>query len=485
LRSPRAGSPRARPPSRPRSALWATAVAAGGVAAAVRVSGALHYAFWRDEVASARIIVQRTPIGVLRHVARRETTPPLWYLLGWLVHAAGASTAQVRFVSVVAGGLLAGAVVVYARRLLPLWAAALAGLGVALGYEFVFHGRELRAYELHALLTVLLPLSVERLVEHPSRGRVAVLALVVAAGGLTNYFFLLSAGCALLWILTSMRARPARRQGIAAIAAGLVPPLAWAPVMAVQYRRDLFNFIGPFDWHDVATTFWFLFARAQPRTALLHEAGPLLVLAGVVAGCALLALRSDAGRLCALLALGPFAAAALVWLAGPRIYDVRNLLGIGPFAAVALAALLTVLPRPAAAPAGALAAAALVLALVVGDRVEPVSFDRVARALVAENWSRHDPIVFLGNFYAYEAPLEWYLPEHPQFAPGSGRDASCAPVYVVAVGASDGRRAVRLPGVASAHWIRAVVVARAGPQAAARVLEWRGSSVETTTAGAC
>ena len=66
-----------------------------------------------------------------------------------------------------------------------------------------------------------------------------------------------------------------------------------------------------------------------------------------IAGSALLAV-SDLGRLCALLAVGPYFAAALIWLAGARIFDIRNLIGVAPFAAVAVASLIAALPPRAA-----------------------------------------------------------------------------------------------------------------------------------------
>ena len=62
---------------------------------------------------------------------------------------------------------------------------------------------------------------------------------------------------------------------------------------------------------------------------------------------------SDAGRLTALLATLPVVIAAVIWLAGPHIYDVRNMIGAGPFAAVALAAVVSAVPaRLAAVTAG-------------------------------------------------------------------------------------------------------------------------------------
>jgi hypothetical protein len=413
-----------------RRATWLTAGAAACLAFGVRVGGALHYAFWQDEVTSARIMLERTPVGVLHHVARTESTPPLFYVLGWLVRSAGAPVQDVRVVSALAGALLAGATVVLARRLVPLWASALAGLAVALGYQFVFHGRELRAYELDALLTVALALAALSFVDRPERRNAVVLALVVAAGGLTNYFFVLSVAAVLLW---AWRSR-ARRQLTLAIVAGLVPFAAWTPVLAFQYRHHRFSFIGPFRLHAVLMSYWSLFARAEPHTTVLHEVAPLVAGAAVLAGCFVLARRSAAGRLCALLAVAPLLAAAVVWLAGPRIFDTRNLVGVGPFAAIAVAALIASLPRPAGVAAACAGAALLVFGFVLGQRQPPVAYDRIARDLASEGWQRSDPIVLHGNFYAFRSPLEWYLPQQPALTLGVPRRGSCPHVFVISHG---------------------------------------------------
>lgn len=460
-----------------------TATGVAAVAAAVRVSGALHAAFWQDEVASARIMLERTPLGVARHVGRTESTPPAWYALGWLVHRLGVSVTDVRLLSVIAGALLAAAVVVYARSLLPLWASGLAGLAVALGYQFVFHGRELRAYEVHALLSVVLAIAVSMFVAVPSRRRAVVLALVVAAGALTNYFFLLFVAAVVVWLGVSPGARLVRRNAMLSIGAGLVPFIVWSPVMALQYRRHRFSFIGPFDGHTVLSSYWSLFARAEPHTTLLHSVAPLLVLAGVVVGSALLARRSDAGLLCALLALTPFAAASLVWLAGPRIFDVRNLIGAGPFSAIALAALAAALPRVAATAAACLAAALLVYGFTEGDRVKPVSYDRVADALVSEGWSTRDPVVLFGNFYAFRSPLEWYLPGQPALTLGETRRQPCTRVFVVALGSAARSRTLRAPALAETRQVRGILVARLGGRNSLTDQRWRGSHVMVAKVG--
>jgi hypothetical protein len=457
-----------------RGAAWIVASAAAIVAAAVRVNGALHYAFWQDEVSSARIILERTPIGVVRHVARTESTPPAWYELGFLVHRLGVPVTEVRLLSVLFGAMLAAAVVVYARTMLPLWASGLAGLAVALGYQFVFHGRELRAYELHALLTVALAISAFEFIRAPSRRRAVALGLIVALGALTHYFFLLTVATVLLWIWTSASARPHRRRATLVVGAGLVPFAVWVPVMALQYRRHRFSFIGPFDGQSVSTAYWHLFARAEPRTAVLHEAAPLVLLVSVVVGCALLARRSDSGRLCALLAIAPLAAASLIWLAGPRIFDIRNLIGVGPFTAIALAALVTAIPRPAVAVAASLVVGLLVYGFIRADRVRPVAYDRVSEALVAEGWSARDPIVLFGNFYAFRSPLEWYLPGRPALTLGELGKTSCTRFFVVAAGSAGRSRTLQALFVEATRRVRSILIARVEWQGGLGDRRWRG-----------
>jgi len=190
------------------------------VAVAVRLPGVYTQAFWQDEVASARILNEPTLARMLAHVARTESTPPLWYALGWLLRQMGTPLQDVRLLSVAAGALLAALVVDVARRVVPLPLAAVAGLFVALGGQLVGHGQELRAYELLALLSLVFARCLLAEVDAPSRRRELALAATVAAGGLTHYFFAFSvlAALALLWF--DRGARPVRRRATIAILAG-------------------------------------------------------------------------------------------------------------------------------------------------------------------------------------------------------------------------------------------------------------------------
>ena len=135
-------------------------------AALVRLPFVYSRPFWEDEVASARILVQPTMLAMLRRVAQTESTPPLWYAIAWLVHQLGVPLQSERLLSVAFGAALAAAVVGLTHRFVALQLAVVAGLMTAFGTEFVLHGAELRAYELFALLSVVLGASVLGLLDH-------------------------------------------------------------------------------------------------------------------------------------------------------------------------------------------------------------------------------------------------------------------------------------------------------------------------------
>jgi hypothetical protein len=280
-----------------------TAVAVGAAAAAVRLPGAFHDALWQDEVASARILSEPSLPAMLHSVARTESAPPLWYTLGWLAHQAGLPIQDVRLLSVGFGALLASLVVVFARPLLPLPLAALAGGLVAVGEQFVAHGHELRAYELCALHVIVLALELEAEVRAPDRTREIALAVTVAAGALTHYFFFFTVAAGLAWLWLEPEARAVRRRATAAIAAGLVACMPWAPVILVQYRRDRFWWIGPFRSSVVIDTPLRLFAPVL-RNGGAREVIAVVFVGIVGAGALWLARGSARGRTCAALGFG-------------------------------------------------------------------------------------------------------------------------------------------------------------------------------------
>src|SRR6476659_5542463 len=346
-----------------RRVLWAVAL----LAVAARLPGVFTQALWQDEVASARVITEPTLPRMLAHVARTESTPPLWYTLAWLAHRAGVPVQDVRLLSVAAGGALAALVVDLARRVVPLPFAALAGLLTAFGSQLASHGHELRAYELLALFSALF-------------ARV-LLAAVVAAGGLTHYFFALSVLAGLVWLWGDPAARAARRRATAAICLGAAAATPWLPVSIAQYHQDRFWWIPAFRLRAVLAVPLRLFTPVYGRTEL-GLALSLVVVAVVAAGCLRLARLSSHGRLVAALAVLPLAAAALAWAGGVRVFALRNMIGIAPFVSIVVAAAIASLPRRALPVVAALVATALALQLAAVTDVHVPRYDLVARRLV-------------------------------------------------------------------------------------------------------
>ena len=401
------------------------------VAAAARLPGVYTQAFWQDEVASARILNEPTFRGMLAHVGRTESTPPLWYALGWLLRQAGTPLQDVRLISVAAGAALAALVVDIGVRVVPLHLASLAGLLVAVGGQLVGHGQELRAYELLALLTVVFARCLLAELEAPSRARELALATTVAAGGLTHYFFAFSVLAALAWLWLDRSVEPARRRASAAILAGGLVAALWVPVMLQQFRHGRFWWIGSFQLRAVIAVPARLFTSsyANTSTGLALSVSVLLL---VAAGALGLARTSAAGRLIAALALGPLAEAAAVWAGGVRIFALRNLIGIAPFVAVAAAAAGAAAPRRATVAAGAVIALFLLLPFTpwsANSGTPP--YDAMARELVAQGWTPSEPVAVFGDFFPYRAPLEWYLPHQPVLDASRTSSRVCKTLFVV------------------------------------------------------
>jgi hypothetical protein len=407
------------------------AAAIAVVAVVVRADPAFHYAFWQDEVASLRTIGEKAPVAMLRHVARGESTPPLWYALVWPWRQLGMGGETLRCFSVGCGAVLSAGVVLAARQFMRIWAAAAAGTLIALGWQPVTHGWELRSYELFALLCLAFVVILTKAAAKPTMAWLVTLALVEAAGTLTHYFFLFTLLAGALWLgLAADAAQETRRRLAVSLGAGLVPLVAWSPAAWHQLRAGRFSFIGPFDLRSVVFLYAKQFTRGLPHHA--PWAAALLVVAVVLWGCLRLS-RSTAGRLYALAAVVPVGAAAILWLVGENIFADRNLIGVAPFAALAVGAAVDA-ARGRLVIVIAVAVAVLAVATYVRDRdPAPPSYDRVASALVAQGW-HGQPILLFGDLYAYLHPLSWYLPDGQKLAVGHFASGSCSVAFVVSVG---------------------------------------------------
>jgi hypothetical protein len=416
-------------------------------------------------------MVEPTLGDALDRVAESESTPPLWYALAWSLEQAGLPVEGARGIGVAAGALLAGLLVVYAARLVPLWAAGLAGVLTALGSQLVLRGSELRAYALYALLALAFAWLLERAAEAPSRGRLAALWAAAAAGLLTHYFFLFLLLAGLVWVWRTPGFRSARRRVTAASALALIPLLAWTPFLAEQVENQRFSWIGDFSLVKAASVYsafaWNagpLYVRDIVNVGFWEAVARIGVLALVVAGSAAAWRLGRRGRLVALLALGPVALASFLWLAGENLFTARNLLAAAPFAAVAVAALAASLPRPAGPVAGALVLAAVLGGLAREAQLAPPPYDELADALVGLGWDRgsqtaifggaHE-LSYLGTAYAIRGPVSWYLPGRPRLELADGQP--CEQAFVIA---PPGRGGLVVEQAEDALTVDDVVVAR-------------------------
>lgn len=381
-------------------------------------------------------MIEPTIGAALGRVEETESTPPLWYGLAWLVEQAGLPVEAARGIGVVSSALLAGLLVVYARRFLPLWAAALAGFLVALAGQLVLRGAELRAYALYALLALAFAWLLERAAERPSWGRLAAMAGVAAAGLLTHYFFAFVALAAAAWLWTIPAFRTSRLPVSVSLAAAVVPFLFWLPSLVQQIDNQRFSWIGDFSLLKAVAVYsafgWNagpLYVRDLVQIGALEGVLRVAVFLAVVAGGVFAWRLGPRARLTAILALAPAGMVALLWLGGENLFTARNVLACAPFAAVAIAALAAALPGRW----GRLAAAACVLAVAGGlareIQLAPPPYDEIAEALVEAGWQEDDTVAisggvhelsYLGSAYAVRGPVSWYLPGHPRLVQADG-----------------------------------------------------------------
>lgn len=446
--------------------------ALGAASAAIRLPPTFSAPFWQDEVASIRVVSESGFGAMLRHVARTESTPPLWYSLAWALRRAGVSFIDLRLLSVLANGLLVAGVYVITSRFLPGRYAAIAAGLVAVGSEFSGQGRWLRAYELAAALAVALYGALVAAWRQPSTRRLAILAGITAAGSLTHYFFCFLVAAAGIWVWLEPEARPARVRLAAALALGLAPLSAWAPELLAQFRQQRFSWIGPFRFELVLTTPLRLFSSfgLGPWEPLV---GIAILLFGAYGASRLWRRGGGGGRLIVVLWVAPLCLAAIVWAAGIDIYAVRNMIGIGPFFVASFVAGLAALPRRSAEIVAVAVVTAAGAGFVSSARHHGPAYNTLARLLVAQGWRAGETIAVFGNASEFRSPLEWYLPGRPSLVrglPSTGRVR-----FVIG-----GNRTLRTLGVRTTAHVRSLFVGRLAMSLPASADELKRASVFLT-----
>jgi mannosyltransferase len=279
------------------------------VAAALRFATLDQQSYWYDEAITASLL-EGSLIDVFRGILDTESTPPLYYVLGWLwAQLVGGDEFALRSLSALAGTLIvpvayaAGRIVATVR--IGLAAAALAAVNPML----IWYSQEARAYALLALMGGASFVCFALARSDPSRRRFVAWAIVGGLAIATHYFagFVVAAEALLL-----LRAYPRSRELRWAVGAVAGVAIALLPLAALQARHRRLGWVGGIDLSErVTEALQRLVAAAQPSSwagATGAELTPhvwILALAVLLVAAVLLVTRASrqerAGAILALL----------------------------------------------------------------------------------------------------------------------------------------------------------------------------------------
>ena len=258
-------------------------VALTALAALLRFATLDVQSFWQDEAVTA-LLMRPGMLQMLSLIPTSETTPPLYYLLGWVwSQLFGTGEVGLRSLSALFGTAtipVAYSAAVPISRRAGLVTAALTATSPML----VWYSQEARAYALLVLLAALSFTFFIWALRNPTRRLLAGWALSSALALFTHYFALLLIAPEAAWLL----ARSPRRRGAAiAAAATAVAGLAVLPLALAQANAAHAAWIATIDLGERLKDVWQNFlvgggpgqvdALVAPTTAL--AAGGLLLLA--------------------------------------------------------------------------------------------------------------------------------------------------------------------------------------------------------------
>ena len=387
--------------------VWGALVFVTAVAAALRFPFLGHQSLWLDEIFTREIVKEATLSGLWRHVRATESTPPLFYVLEWLVNARSATAMRV----IPALSSTAAAPVSYfaARRFVGPRAALASAACVAVSPMLVSYGTDARSYALLVLTALLTVWATAELLDRQSWRRLSAWVLACALCVWTHYFgAFLVVGEALLLLVVRPAAR--RRVGVACSAIViLLAPLV--PLLAKQSSSERAEFISELQLGSRVETTVRQFAMGPdvPRSWL--EAAGLVVFAIALGWGAMSVLRSSQSRPRMLLWLAAFTLAIPLLLSVTGISDrfyARNLMLALPLV-IALAA--PALLRARAAPLALYLALASVTSLWVATNWRYEQLDWRDALAAAERAQPSAPVLAVS---ASSGPvIETYLGRAP------------------------------------------------------------------------
>jgi mannosyltransferase len=182
--------------------------------------------FWFDE--GHTVLLVHLSLGrMLGELPGSESTPPLYYLLGWVwARIFGFSEAAMRSLSAVSGVLCVPVAFACAQKVFSTRAGLVAAALTACNPLLVWYSQEARSYELLVLMSGLSLLAWLEVLEAPTGRRVALWVLASALALCTHYYALLLVVPCALWLLVRGRRVRAVLLGLGLLtlcAAALVP----------------------------------------------------------------------------------------------------------------------------------------------------------------------------------------------------------------------------------------------------------------------
>jgi mannosyltransferase len=218
---------------------WIVVAAALVITAGVVMRFVAFSEMWLDEALSVN--VAQLPLRDIPDWLRHDGAPPLYYFLLHLwTDVFGTSNFAVRSMSAVFSVATLPAIWFAGRRVANTTGAWIAVLVLASSPFAILFGAEARMYSLVMLLVTLGYLAVRRVLERPSLGRQAVVALVTGLLLYAQYWslYLIAVVGALLvwqaWRSGDPKQRHAARAGIVALVAGVITFLPWVPTFLYQ-----------------------------------------------------------------------------------------------------------------------------------------------------------------------------------------------------------------------------------------------------------
>jgi Dolichyl-phosphate-mannose-protein mannosyltransferase len=323
-----------------------------------------------DEL-SSYFIVSGHSIGQVLHLLNDHTvdlTPPLYYLVAWLVERVGDSAQALRLVPLLAGVAAIPLTYELGRSTVGRRAGIVGAAVMAFSPYLIFYSTEARAYALVMVLLLGSTLALLTAVRGGGRGWWAAYAVCSCAAMYTHYTSVFVLLAQFIWAAWS---HPEAR--VALVGSNLVAAIGFAPWLPVLVREsnssgtNVIGFLQPFGLGAIREDLghW---AFGHPYLPLASVPGPValsLLAAGCVAsliGIGLTArsrlrravhLRPGSDQLLPVALAVAMPIGLIVWSSfSSSVWDVRNLIASWPGLAVVLGALVTNahrLLRPAAA----------------------------------------------------------------------------------------------------------------------------------------